>query len=90
MRRRELGSWATANVAMWVEEGRIQARFVRRDRRREQLDLLPEVRAGFLEAGLHTVILKTPKAIAAFEQGRLPVAALARALAELAPAAVRD
>ncbi len=88
--RRELGPWATANVIMWGEEGRIQARFVRRDRRREQLDPLPEVRAGFLEAGLHTVILKSSQTITAFEQGRLPAAVLARALTELAPAPVRD
>ena len=88
--RRELGPWATANVVMWVEAGRIRARFVRRDRRRERLGVLPEVRAGFLEAGLHTVILKTPQAIAAFEEGRLPATVLARALAELVPAAARD
>ncbi len=83
--RAEAGEAATANVVLWAEAGRIHARFVRRDRRRERLPDLPEVRAGFLEAALRTVILRTPESIAAFEAGRLGADGIAAALAALRP-----
>ncbi len=83
--RAEAGEVATANAALWTEGGRIHARFVRRDRRRERLPALSEVRAGFLEAAFHTVILRTPDSIAAFERGRLGAEELAASLTALRP-----
>ncbi len=84
--RASCGAEATENLVLMREAAEWRALFVPRERRREQLAGLPEVRAGFMEAALATVILKRPRTIEAFEAGTLDFAFFARALDSIRPA----
>lgn len=85
LRRRD-SLHATATVVVWHDGERVRVRLVPRDRRRERLPGLPGVAAGFLEAALRMVVLKTQERIRAFGDGTLTAADPVRAPFAVRPA----
>ncbi len=79
------GSRATENLLLLREGKGFRALYVPRRADRETLSGLPEIKAGFLEAALRTLVLRRDGTIAAFREGRLAAETLEVALRSIVP-----